>query len=183
MNESQSLSNRPSATSSGFALEPLLPAAKSVTGRGRKRTVNLREIVNAILYLSRSGCAWELLPHDFPPPKTVYSYFRKWNKQGVWQRIHQTLRQQVRQKAGRCRQASAGIIDSQSVKTTDVGGAERGFDGGKKVNGRKRHILVDTLGLMLAVKRPRCKYGRRNRRTNAVSGIEFELTGTRACVG
>jgi len=77
-------------------IEPLLPAAKSATAQGRKRTVDLREVVNAVLYWSRSGCAWELLPHDFPPPKTVYSYFRKWDKQGVWQGIHDKLRQQVR---------------------------------------------------------------------------------------
>ena len=132
-------------------IQPLLPSAKSSQGRGRKQTVNLREIVNAILYWSRSGCAWELLPHDLPPAKTVYSYFRKWQKQGVWQRIHDRLRQQVRQKEQREEQPSAGIIDSQSVKTTDVGGRDREFDGGKKVNGRKRHIIVDTLGLVLVV--------------------------------
>lgn len=119
--------------------------------RGRKREVDLREVFNAIRYQQRSGCAWELLPHDFPAHQTVYAYFRRWEKKGTFKRIHDQLRQRVRQQAGRQREASAGSLDSQSVKTTDVGGVERGFDGGKKVNGRKRHILVDTLGLLLAV--------------------------------
>ena len=148
-------------------IAPLLPAAKSDGGRGRKRTVNLREIVNAILYWSRSGCAWELLPHDFPPSKTVYGYWRKWQRQGVLQEIQETLRGRVRQQEGRNPEPTGGLMDSQqsdwiwrgnlaiprsqSVKTTDVGGEERGFDGGKKVNGRKRHLLVDTLGLVLVV--------------------------------
>lgn len=132
-------------------IQGLLPEPKSRSGRGRKQSVDRREIIKAILYWSRSGCAWELLPHDFPPAKTVYSYFRQWQKQKVWQQIHAHLRQQVRQKHHPGEHASAGIIDSQSVKTTDIGGEERGFDGGKKVNGRKRHIIVDTLGLVLVV--------------------------------
>ncbi len=82
-------------------IAPMLPVAKSETSRGRKQTVELREVVNSILYWSRSGCAWELLPHDFPPAKTVYGYFRKWQKQGVWQRIHDSLRANVRQQEGR----------------------------------------------------------------------------------
>ncbi|MEA5419719.1 IS5 family transposase [Spirulina sp. CCNP1310] len=132
-------------------IEPLLPAAKSETGRGRRRTVDLRGVYNAIRYLTRTGCAWELLPNDFPPPKTVYGYWRKWEKKGVWQKIHDELRKRVREQEGRSKTATGGLIDSQSVKTTDIGGSDRGYDGGKKINGRKRHIMVDTLGLLITV--------------------------------
>jgi putative transposase len=92
---------------------------------------------------------FHLLPHDFPPYSTVYFYFRKWEKKGVWMNIHNTLRDMVRAKEGKNTSPSAGIMDSQSAKTTDVGGSERRFDGNKKVNDRKRHILVDTMGLLL----------------------------------
>jgi len=126
----------------------MIPKAKP---GGRRRTTNMREVCNAIFYLIRGGIGWEMLPKDFPNWKTVYHYFRLWRLDGTWKRIHDRLRAKVRVQAGRNAQPSAGIIDSQSVKTTEVGGAERGFDHVKNVNGRKRHLLVDTMGLVLAV--------------------------------
>jgi putative transposase len=110
----------------------------------------LREILNAIFYIVRSGCTWRMLPHDLPPWKTVYHYFRLWRKDGTWERINSALRVEVRVAAGREPEPSAAVIDSQSVKTTETPGV-RGYDAGKKVNGRKRHLLVDTLGLVLMV--------------------------------
>ncbi len=130
-------------------LEGLLPPPSK---DGPKERHPRREIVNAILYVVRTGCAWRHLPSDFPPWQTVFRYFSRWRREGVVQQVHDRLRDAVRDAEGRDPMASAGIVDAQSVKGSDtVGAATRGFDAGKKVNGRKRHIVVDTLGLLIVV--------------------------------
>src|SRR5712692_5132583 len=128
------------------AIEPFMPVVRK---RGRPRTTELRAVVNAIFYIAQSGCQWRMLPKDFPPYTSVQRYFYPWRDDGRWQRINHALLMKAREAAGRQASPSAGVIDSQSVKTTESGGP-CGYDAGKKIKGRKRHILTDTTGLLVA---------------------------------
>jgi len=128
-------------------IRDLLPRAKP---GGRPRKVDPREVVNTLMYQARTGCQWDYLPHDLLPKSTVWDYFVAWQKDGTWQKALDALRGQLRQEAGRETTPSAACIDTQTVKSTEMGGAV-GYDGGKKIKGRKRHIVVDTMGFLLAV--------------------------------
>lgn len=128
-------------------IAPFMPARKRT---GRPRTTALRDVVDALLYMAATGCQWALLPKDFPPPSTVQRYFYDWRDSGLWATINHHLVMAARELEGREASPTAGVIDSQSVKTTESGGI-RGYDAGKKINGRKRHIVVDTLGLLIGL--------------------------------
>src|SRR5437867_5605097 len=128
-------------------IRDLIPPAKP---GGKPRSLDMRAVVNALLYLTVTRCQWRMLPKEYPAWQSVYTYFRQFRDDGTWQRIHDTLRAQLRRRLGRHKQPTAGALDSQSVKTSQLSGV-RGYDAGKQVKGRKRHILVDTLGLLLAV--------------------------------
>ena len=129
-------------------IKPLIPKPK-IGGRPIKHS--RRKILNAIFFVNRSGCQWSMLPKDFPPKSTVFDYFSAWRKSGLWEQLNHRLRQKVRVGEGRKPSPTAAILDSQSVKGAEQGGETIGYDAGKKIGGRKRHLLVDTLGMILGV--------------------------------
>jgi putative transposase len=128
-------------------IKELIPAAKN---GGRPRSLDMRQVINSVLYVTVTGIQWRMLPKSYPKWKSVYHYFRLWCKEGIWKRIHDTLRTRERQRQGRHKHPTAGSLDSQSVKRSAIRG-QHGYDAGKKIDGRKRHILVDTMGLLIAV--------------------------------
>jgi putative transposase len=132
-------------------LKPLLPTPASAKESGGRPPADVREVINAIFYVVKTGCSWRSLPHDFPCWETVYGYFNRWSKDGTWEFVHCFLVKKVRKKASRKARPTAGSLDWQSIKTTACGGRHRGYDAGKQVKGRKRFILTDTQGLLLAV--------------------------------
>lgn len=129
-------------------IQEMIPAAKS---GGRPRSLDMRQVINALLYVVVGGVQWRMLPQEYPKWQSVYSYFRRWRDDGTWQRIHDILRAQLRRRSGRHKHATAGCLDSQTVKVGTTPQGVRGYDGGKRTTGRKRHILVDTQGLLLTV--------------------------------